>query len=83
MACRHAVSDHQREQVGAADSKNASDRGADEASQTNPPQPPFEEHDAEPHEGAYSRIQFAGEPERLDYVTGNCNHQDEKKTYKN
>ena len=83
MACRHAISDHQREQVGAADSKNASDRSTDEASQTNPPQPPFEEHDAEPYQGAHSGIQLAGESERFDYIRGNCNHQNEKKTYKN
>ena len=71
----NAVADDQRKQVGAEDAEDTAHGGANQALQTDPAQPPFEQDDAEADERAHHGIQPRRQVERISQIAGNSNYE--------
>ena len=70
-----AVANDEGKQVGAEDAEDAAHGGANQALQTDPAQPPFEQDDAEADERAHQGIQPRGQVERISQIAGNSNYK--------
>ena len=75
MAVWQAVANHQGEQVGADNSEDAADNRADQPLQADPPQPPFEQNDAQADRPHLRRIKIRAATEGLNEVASNSNNK--------